>query len=149
MQVEPVLRQSRHVELVTLVLKRTKVFYLNLITIIGRFTRVSKSVACALAMSEDFVEEIIRRMTMKESRVVSEVGNPQVVKQGLEILLNLSSAHASPRTFMDSHNLHPLLVQIGKIAKARNLVIIEDIAEILLSVYNTNEQFSPGMVQAM
>jgi len=86
---------------------------------------------------------------MKESRGSSEVSNPQVVKQGLEILLNLSLAHSNPRGFIDSHNLHPLLIQIGRIAKNRNLVIIEDIVDTLLNIYNTNGQFTFPIIQSM
>jgi hypothetical protein len=128
---------------------KSKLFYLNIITTIGRFTRVSKAVSLALALNQNFVEEIIRRMAVKESRGAGEVSNPQVVKQGLEILLNLSSAHSTSRDFIDSHNLHPLLVQIGRIAKNRNLVIIEDIVDTLLNIYNTNDQFTSPNIQSM
>ena len=76
---------------------------------------------------------------MKDSRVPTEASNPQVVKQGLEILLNICSSHPNPRSFINAHNLYPLFVQVAKTAKSRNLVIIEEIVGSLLNLYNTGQ----------
>ncbi len=130
--------QDKHIKLITQILKKTELIYQNIITIICRFTRVSKPVALAFSVNDEFIAEVIQRMTMKESRIPSEASNPQVVKQGLEILLNICMAHPNARSFINSHNLYPLLVQIAKTAKARNLVIIDEIVSSLLNLYSGN-----------
>jgi len=134
-RVEEVLAQDQHINIITQILKKTELIYLNIITIISRLTRVSKSVALAFSVNEEFVSEIIHRMVMKESRVTSEPSNPQVIKQGLEILLNICVAHPNAKTFINNHGLHPLFLQIAKMAKAKNLVIIEEIVGTLLNIY--------------
>ena len=119
---------------------------MNIVTVICRITRVSKAVAMALSVHAEFIEEIIHRMTMKDSRVPTEASNPQVVKQGLEILLNICLAHSNPRSFINLHNLHPLFVQVAKTAKSRNLVIIEEIVGTLLSIYNNGNSSQLGSI---
>lgn len=78
-------------------------------------------------------------MTQKEGRVPTEANNPQVVKLGLEILLNICVSHNNPRTFINSHNLYPLLLQVAKTAKSNSLVIIEEIAGSLINIYNAEQ----------
>lgn len=82
-------------------------------------------------------------MTQKEGRISSEASNPQVVKLGLEILLNICISHSNPRAFINSHNLYPLLLQVAKSAKSNNLVIIEEIVGTLINIYNAEQSNMP------
>ena len=139
--------QDQHVRLITQILKRTELIYPNIITIISKITRLSKTVSLSFSIQSEFIEEIIRGITMKDNRLAGEVINPQVVKQGLEILLNICVAHPNPQFFIDSHNLKPLFVQLEKTAKAKNLVIIEDIVGNLLARYDSKNQSNRNIPQ--
>lgn len=131
---EEVLAQEQHVKLVTLILRQTELIYSNIITIICKMTRLSKAVSLSFAMQDDFMEEIIQAMRVRGSGASGEILNPQVVKQGLEVLLSICMACSDPQAFVDSHNLKPLFAQLQRVAKAKNLVIIEEIVGTLLEV---------------
>ncbi len=53
--------QDQHVKTIIDILKATKLIYLNIITIICRFTRISVALALALSSHSDFVNEVIHR----------------------------------------------------------------------------------------
>lgn len=102
-----------------------------------KITRLSKAVSLSFAAQEDFIEEIISRMAIKGNRVTGEISNPQIVKQGLEILLSICMAYSNPKGFIEAHNLGPLFVQLKSSAQMKNLVIIEEIAGALLDICNS------------
>lgn len=58
---EEVAIQEPHIKTIIQALKRTELIYLNIITIVSTYTRLSKSIALALSSRSDFIEEIIHR----------------------------------------------------------------------------------------
>lgn len=65
--------------------------------------------------------------------------SPLVRKELLEILLQLSRKHSSPKALMDIYNLQPIIQQIQHLAQSDDMVILEEISSQLLQLYFTPE----------
>lgn len=57
-------------------------------------------------------------------------------KNCLDLLLVLVSQHPKPRILMDEHNFYPLIVKILHESRDSDLVMVEEIATLLLSIYS-------------
>ena len=57
-------------------------------------------------------------------------------KDSLELLLVVASTHPKPRMMLDDNNFYPLVVKILHSSRDEDLVVLEEIATLLLTLYS-------------
>lgn len=96
----------------------------------NRILRVNTVFAAVLLGSEEFVQKLVREIAI--------VRDPMALKTTLNTMLLLCRSHSSPREFIESHDIYPLIVSILHTSQDMDLVVVEEIASMLLEVYSHN-----------
>lgn len=78
-------------------------------------------------------ESFLQNLFLKLNQNRKEPGK---IKNCLELLLGVVSRHPRPRQLLDKHNFYQLIVKILHQSRDEDLVVLEEIATLLLSIYS-------------
>ncbi len=96
-------------------------------------TNISDQLGLFLGSREEFVQEIVKKLKIKDKNGFL---HPSIIKESLEIILNICSRHKNPGHFIDRNQLYNILVTILHYAQKNKLVILEQILDYLLDLYS-------------
>ncbi|CAG9322016.1 CDC15_2 [Blepharisma stoltei] len=78
-------------------------------------------------------ESFLQNLFIKLSDSRKEPGK---IKNCLELLLGVVGRHPKPRQLLDKHNFYQLIVKVLHQSRDEDLVVLEEIATLLLSIYS-------------
>lgn len=95
-----------------------------------KILRNSDKISKVMANRQDFLQGLYSKLNSSQT-------NASKAKNCLDLLLVVTTKHPKPRLMMDQNKFYPLIVKILHSSRDEDLVVIEEITTLLLSIYSS------------
>ena len=94
-----------------------------------KILRASDKIAIAFGHRQDFLQDL-------RDKLLKHQNDAEKVKNCMDLLLVITNKHSKPRNMLCENEFYPVIVKILHSSRDEDLVVLEEIATMLLSLYS-------------